>query len=133
MASHAHHYLAVFDDHQSRPLYLGRTRRVASPDQWIVLYARDRGCTAPNCDTPGYHTEAHHIQEWRSDGQTNADELTLACHADHKLVDKGWRTVKRRDGKVEWLPPPQLGLPGGTNDFHHPERYLPNGPPDRAA
>ncbi|OBK87910.1 maturase [Mycolicibacter heraklionensis] len=133
MASHAYHYLAVFDDHQSRPLYLGRTRRIASPDQWIVLYARDRGCTAPNCDMPGYHTEAHHMQEWRKDGQTNADELTLACHADHKLMDKGWRTVKRRDGRVEWIPPPQLGLPGATNDFHHPERYLPNGPPDQAA
>jgi hypothetical protein len=133
MASHAHHYLAVFDDHQNRPLYLGRTRRVASPDQWIVLYARDRGCTAPNCDVPGYHTEAHHTREWHKGGQTNADELTLACPADHKLMDKGWRTVKRRDGKVEWLPPPQLGLPGGANDFHHPERYLPNGPPDRAA
>ena len=41
MASHAYHYLAVFDDHSSRPLYLGRSRRVATPDQRIVLYARE--------------------------------------------------------------------------------------------
>jgi Domain of unknown function (DUF222) len=42
MASHAYHYLAVFDEHQSRPLYLGRTRRIASADQRVVLYAKDR-------------------------------------------------------------------------------------------
>ncbi|CCK62144.1 Conserved protein of unknown function, possible maturase [Mycobacterium canettii CIPT 140070017] len=47
MARHAYHYLAVFDKHSSRPLYLGRTRRIASPDQRIVLYAKDRGCTHP--------------------------------------------------------------------------------------
>jgi hypothetical protein len=43
MAGHAYHYLAVFDEHSSRPLYLGRTRRIATPDQRIVLYAKDRG------------------------------------------------------------------------------------------
>jgi len=42
MASHAYHYLAVVDEHQSRPLYLGRTRRIASADQRVVLYAKDR-------------------------------------------------------------------------------------------
>jgi hypothetical protein len=40
MGRHAYHYLAVFDDHQSRPLYLGRSKRVASPDQRVVLYAK---------------------------------------------------------------------------------------------
>ena len=47
MASHAHHYLAVFDKHTGESLYLGRTRRCASPAQRIVLHARDRGCTKP--------------------------------------------------------------------------------------
>ncbi|MEO8815416.1 MAG: HNH endonuclease signature motif containing protein [Mycobacterium sp.] len=126
MASHAHHYLAVFDDHQSRPLYLGRSRRVATPDQRVVLYARDRGCTHPGCDVPGYHTEVHHVQEWRSGGPTDLDNLALACRPDHRLMEKGWRTRKLANGRTEWIPPPQLGLPGATNDFHHPERYLPD-------
>jgi hypothetical protein len=39
MAGHAYHYLAVFDTHSCRPLYLGRTRRIASPDQRVILYA----------------------------------------------------------------------------------------------
>lgn len=31
LASHAYHYLAVFDHHTNEALYLGRTRRCASP------------------------------------------------------------------------------------------------------
>jgi hypothetical protein len=69
MASHAYHYLAVFDEHQSRPLYLGRTRRVASPDQRVVLYAQDRGCTHPGCDVPGYWCEVHHLNEVRREAR----------------------------------------------------------------
>ncbi len=54
MASHAFHYLAVFDQHTSQALYLGHTKRIASPAQRIVLHARDRGCTRPGCTVPGY-------------------------------------------------------------------------------
>jgi hypothetical protein len=52
MASHAWHYLAVYDNHTERPLYLGRAKRIASADQRIVLHNKDRGCTAPGCHTP---------------------------------------------------------------------------------
>ncbi len=45
MASHANHYLAIFDDGKALALY--HTRRLASPAQRIVLYAKDRGCTKP--------------------------------------------------------------------------------------
>lgn len=101
MASHAWHYLAVFDEHSGRPLYLGRTRRIASPDQRIVLYAKDRGCTHPGCDVPGYWSEVHHIDEWATGGRTDADKLTFACPANHKLVEKGWRTRKLPDGRTD--------------------------------
>jgi hypothetical protein len=124
MARHAYHYLAVFDDHQSRPLYLGRSRRIASPDQRVVLYAKDRGCTFPGCDAPGYISEVHHVDEWAAGGLTNIDKLTFGCHAHHKLHEMGWRTRKLANGDTEWIPPPHLQMPSGTNDFHHPERYL---------
>lgn len=39
MAANAIHYLAVFDDHSNRPLYLGRTKRIATADQRIICYA----------------------------------------------------------------------------------------------
>jgi hypothetical protein len=125
MAGHAYHYLAVFDEHQSRPLYLGRSRRIASADQRVVLYAQDRGCTAPGCDVPGYWTEVHHNDGWARGGQTNIDELTLACKGDHKLTERGWRTIRLDDGKTQWIPPPHLEHgQQRTNDYHHPEEFF---------
>jgi hypothetical protein len=124
MASHAYHYLAVFDEHQSRPMYLGRSRRVASPDQRVVLYAKDRGCTHPGCDAPGYWCEVHHVDDWAAGGSTNVDALTFACRPHHKLAGTGWRTRKAANGRTEWIPPPQFGLGASTNDYHHPERLL---------
>jgi Domain of unknown function (DUF222) len=130
MASRAYHYLAVFDGHQNRPLYLGRARRIASADQRLVLYAKDRGCTAPGCDVPAYWAEVHHTDDWARGGLTNVDRLTLACKPDHMLADKGWRTVKVGNGDTEWIPPPHLDNgQARVNDYHHPERFFGNWPP----
>lgn len=127
MARHAYHYLAVFDEHSSRPLYLGRARRIATPDQRIVLYAHDRGCTHPGCDAPGYWCEVHHLDEWAAGGLTDADNLTFACGPHHKLAEKGWRTRRNPNGQTGWIPPPQLDRGVRTNDFHHPERLSDGG------
>jgi hypothetical protein len=125
MSSHAYHYLAVFDKHSERPLYLGRTRRIASADQRVVLYNKDRGCTAPGCDVPGYWCEVHHVDEWATGGTTDADKLTFACGANHKMVGKGWTTRKLPNGRTEWIPPPKFDREQKrTNDFHHPERLF---------
>ena len=40
------HYLAVFDDHSERPIYLGRQNRIATVDQRIICYATGRGAVA---------------------------------------------------------------------------------------
>src|SRR5271165_2717018 len=125
MASHARHYLAVFDKHTERALYLGASKRIATPAQRIVLHARDRGCTAPGCTVPGYMCEVHHVDEWATSHRTDIDELTFVCGPDHKLLEKGWKTRKRSDGTTEWIPPPQLDFGRPTiNGYHHPERYL---------
>lgn len=126
MASHAWHYLCVFDSHSHRPLYLGRSKRIASPDQRIVLHGLQRGCSAPGCDMPGYLVEVHHDNDWARGGRTDITELTFACAQHHKLLTTGgWKTRKRKDGMTEWLPPPDLPFSSGTNDYHHPERLLP--------
>ncbi|WP_232077677.1 HNH endonuclease signature motif containing protein [Mycolicibacterium aichiense] len=125
MASHAYHYLALFDGVRGQALWLGRTKRIATPDQRIMLHSKERGCTRPGCDAPGYLTEVHHVDEWAQGGLTNIDTLTLACRADHRLLDHGWKTRKLANGNTEWIPPPQLPmLRGGVNDCHHPERLL---------
>lgn len=126
MAAHAHHYLAIFDSHSHCPLYLGRSRRIASADQRIVLHATDRGCSAPGCSVPGYLCEVHHVDDWALGGLTNIDKLTFACGPHHRLITTaGWRTRKRSDGSTDWIPPPGTRAAGGTNTFHHPERLLP--------
>ncbi|UNB51681.1 HNH endonuclease signature motif containing protein [Mycolicibacterium sp. YH-1] len=133
-ASHAFHYLAVFDQHTEAALYLGRTRRCATGAQRIVLYARDRGCTRPGCTASGYTCQAHHaVADWKNGGQTNIDDLTLACGPDNRLIElTEWRTRKRKDGRTEWIPPPHLDTgQARVNDLHHPERML--HPPDEGS
>ena len=123
MASNAHHYLAIFD--KGRALALYHRRRLASPAQRIVLYAKDRGCSHPGCDVPGYLTEVHHVTPWSQCRETHIDELTLGCGPHHQLAEQGWTTRKRADGITEWVPPGHLdrGQPR-INTFHHPEKLL---------
>jgi hypothetical protein len=127
MAADAHHYLAVFDGHTNAALHLGRAQRCATGTQKLVLFARDRGCTAPGCDVPFYTTHAHHgTADWKHHGRTDIDALTLACGPDNLMIDTtDWTTRRRPDGHFEWIPPPHLdtGQPR-TNNLHHPERHL---------
>lgn len=124
LARHAHHYLVIF--HNGKALALYHTRRLASPAQRIVLYARDRGCTRPACPVPGYKCEVHHTEEWATTHHTDVNSLAFACGADHPLVEDGGFTTRiSPDGEVEWIPPAHLdhGQPR-TNPYHHPERML---------
>jgi hypothetical protein len=126
LASHAYHYLTIFDKDTGRALHLGRTRRIASADQRIVLYARDRGCTRPGCTIAAAHCQVHHVEDWSQGGNTDVDDLTLACPQDNRAVKPGgWTTRKRKDGRTEWVPPPHLDTgQSRVNDYHHPQNYL---------
>ena len=79
MASHAYHYLCVFDEHTERALYLGRTKRIASADQRIVLHAKDRGCTAPVATCPATCPRSTTSTNGPTAARTNIDNLTFAC------------------------------------------------------
>jgi len=134
-AAHANHYLIVYDGATEIPLWLGRTRRTASVGQRIVLHDKDRGCSFPGCTIPGYMTEVHHATcDWANGGLTNIDDLTFACPCHHRLVTHhGWTTRKNPYGHTEWQPPPGVPIPGGTNTYHHPERYLDPPKPEQAS
>ncbi|WP_283631621.1 DUF222 domain-containing protein [Mycolicibacterium poriferae] len=132
LAAHAHHSLAVFDKATGSALDLFRARRVASPAQRIMLIARDGGCTKPGCTVGAYGSQAHHVvADWNDGGNTNVDELGLACGPDNRAVSPdGWTTEMNERGEVEWIPPPALDT-GQTriNTYHRPERLL--RPPDQ--
>ena len=106
MASHSHHYLVIYDKHTREPLYLGRTKRLASAAQRLVLYNRDRGCTRPGCTAPANHCQAHHAaQDFGKGGQTNITNLALACGPHNRLVTHHrWTTHIRTDDRTEWTP-----------------------------
>jgi hypothetical protein len=116
------HYLAVFDDHTGRPRYLGRQKRIATADQRLICYARDRGCTRPNCLESGYRCQVHHAPDWAHAGRTDADKLFFACGGDHGGASRGqWHTEVTDSGRLGWTDgtdPPQI------NHAHHPEELL---------
>jgi len=130
LGRHAHHYLAIFDKGKALALY--HTKRLASPGQRIVLYAKDRGCSAPGCDVKGYYCEVHHVTDYATCHTTDINDLTLACGPHHRMLTPGgWSTRKNTRGHTEWKPPPHLdrGQPR-TNTFHHPEKLLHDGDDD---
>lgn len=127
MASHARHYLVIYDKHTREPLYLGRTNRIATAAQRLVLFNRDRGCTRPGCTAPAYRCQAHHAaQDFGKGGQTNITDLGLACGPHNRLVNEhGWTTQIRGDGRIEWIPPPLLDTgQDRINHHHHPKELL---------
>ncbi len=124
LARHARHYLAIFDKGKALALYT--TKRLASPGQRIVLYAKDRGCSAPGCAVPGYYSEVHHVTPYAQCRTTDVNDLTFACGCQHRIIQPGgWTTRKNARGDTEWIPPPHLdhGQPR-INTFHHPEKLL---------
>lgn len=127
MAAKSIHYLAVFDEHTERPLYLGRQKRVATADQRLICHARDRGCTRPNCLESGYRCEVHHSPDWARGGRTDADALYFACGPDHAMASLGELHTEVVDGgRLGWTDgtgPPEV------NHAHHPDELL-RGDPD---
>ncbi|KQY02860.1 hypothetical protein ASD37_25215 [Mycobacterium sp. Root135] len=90
-----------------------------------MLIARDGGCTKPGCTVPAYGSQVHHAaRDWADGGQTNVDELALACGPDNRVVGPGgWSTRINADHDVEWIPPPALDTgQARVNDYHRPER-----------
>jgi Domain of unknown function (DUF222) len=124
-AANANLFLAVFDGATGSAMDLFRARRTATTAQRIMLIARDGGCTKPGCTVPAYGTQVHHAaRDWADDGQTNVDELGLACGPDNRSVGpNGWTTRINDHHDVEWIPPPHLDTSQTrVNDYHRPER-----------
>ena len=131
LAAHANHYLAVFNKATGSALDLFRARRVASPAQRIMLIGRDGGCAKPCCTVGPYGAQVHlAATDWSNGGQTNVNELGLACGPDNRMVgDGGWTTTINNRGEVEWTPPTKLDTgQARVNHYHRPERLL--RPPD---
>ncbi|MDZ7884343.1 MAG: DUF222 domain-containing protein [Mycobacterium sp.] len=128
LAEHAHHYLIVYRHHTAEPLYMGRSKRLATKAQRLLLYNRDRGCTRPGCTQAACRCQAHHANpSWNNGGLTDAPDLALGCGPDNLLAELGWtNTIDPVTGRVHWHPPPLMNTGGDTLNHHfHPEELLP--------
>ncbi|MFF0707255.1 HNH endonuclease signature motif containing protein [Gordonia sputi] len=88
-ASGVQPYLAVFAEHTSVPLYLGRSKRLASPGQRLALFAAEGGgvCSAPGCTQPASRVAIHHAaKDWAQGGCTDIDQLAPACDVHNNRV-----------------------------------------------
>ncbi|UNB97297.1 DUF222 domain-containing protein [Mycolicibacterium boenickei] len=127
LASHSFHYLTVYKRHTAEPLYLARTKRLATTAQRLLLYNRDRGCTRPGCTAAADRCEVHHARaDWQHGGHTDAPDLALGCGPDNRLVGLGWTTTIDPDtGRIHWHPPPLMNTGQDTLNHHfHPEELL---------
>ncbi|GAA4391325.1 HNH endonuclease signature motif containing protein [Tsukamurella soli] len=118
-----HPRYVLLTDVASRPLWLGRTRRLAAPDQRIALYATEKGCSAPGCDVPPAFCAVHHMDEYAAGGTTDIDNLTLVCDAHHATVSPdGNHTAPVADGpyrgRAGWSHPRIAGGAVRVNHTH---------------
>jgi hypothetical protein len=89
---------------------VGRTSRTITPAMRAALFARDGGCSFPNCDRPVAHTLGHHIVPWTDGGPTDLSNLTLVCFRHHQYVHRdGWQVRIGPSGHAEWKPPTRWG------------------------
>ncbi len=136
MAGHASHHLAIFDDATGAALNYFRTRRTASPAQRIMLIARDGGCTKPCCTNGPYYCQAHHGKKaFSHGGNTNVDDMTLACGCDNRMVDEngdgtGYTTTFNARNECEWHPPAALDHGQARINYHHRPELLRHPPHD---
>jgi hypothetical protein len=114
-------------------LAYGTGRRIAAIGQRKAVFARDRGCTFPGCARTAAQSEIHHATDWALGGETNLDNLAIACAYHNNHAPKmGWRTMLI-DGVPHWQPPawhpdqrPQ------RNYLHHPELLTNQASPRRS-
>ena len=99
-------YLPILFDDRGHALDLGRTQRLFTEKQRIVLAAIWGGCAIPRCDRPPSWTEAHHADEWdRHNGTTDISNGILLCRHHHMWIHNNNRRIRRR-GTQYWVEPP---------------------------
>ncbi|TQM09965.1 HNH endonuclease [Pseudonocardia kunmingensis] len=101
----------LLDDREGNRMYLGRSRRLATPAQITALMARDgERCQFPGCTHTRY-LQAHHVRHWLHGGPTDIDNLVLICSFHHLAIhDHGYR-IHRRPGRWEFLRPDGTPIP----------------------
>ena len=87
----------------SRPLDLGRSRRLFNGAQRKALAVRDRHCRAEGCDVPAAWCEAHHLRPWSRGGRTDlADGALLCSFHHHRAHDRRYDLTRMLGGELRF-------------------------------
>jgi hypothetical protein len=70
----------------SRPLDVGRRKRLFTRSQRLALGVRDKGCSWEGCSIPPSWCDAHHVTHWRHGGPTSLLNAALLCPKHHTEV-----------------------------------------------
>ena len=101
-------FAVLLDGATGQPLNVGRTRRSATFEQKIALFASELVCTGNNCSRPALECQIHHLDPWVRGGLTNLSNLTQQCFNHHPRNDdsrtgtngKGYMARDASTGKV---------------------------------
>jgi hypothetical protein len=101
---------------EGQPLYVGRTRRVATEAQRDALRAITDACYRNGCPNTVDHTRAHHTKPWEHGGTTDIDVLAPVCAVDHDAIHNGGYRLEIHDNhqSITWY------RPDGTIEYHGP-------------
>ena len=80
---------------RGRPLWMGRSIRLANTHQHLAVAVRDRGCVV--CGASMRRCEIHHVLEWENGGPTDIDNLTALCGPHHRAHHNRQRTDGARN------------------------------------
>ena len=87
---------------QSEVLDLGRAERLFTPAQARTVLLRDRHCSFPACDIPGFWTQLHHVRHWLDGGGTDLGNAALLCARHHTIVHRDRLTATVTPTGVVW-------------------------------
>jgi hypothetical protein len=116
----------------SRPLDVGRTKRLVTPSQRLAVTARDLNCVFPTCDRPERWCDVHHIIPWADNGPTAIDNLVLLCRHHHTLVHEAGWTITGTPGDLRFFRPDgtRLGKEAPPSPVHPRILHARPRPPD---
>ncbi|MFC8304926.1 DUF222 domain-containing protein [Specibacter sp. NPDC057265] len=112
-------------------LNVGRTQRLFTMAQRKLLFARDLGCTFPDCTALPLWCEAHHIIPWHDGGESNINNAALLCPRHHTLIHHSDWTIELRHGTPNFTAPyiidPTQKLRHNPYHHAHPKAGFPPG------
>ena len=90
---------------ESRPMDVGRTKRLVTDPLRTAIWARDLRCVFTTCDRFAHWCDVHHLVHWADGGETNVENLVLLCRTHHVLVHEAGWTITGQPGNLHFYRP----------------------------